>query len=90
VIDLAVVNQVIEKKGSWFEYTSSVSKDSNFRVQGNEKLRKHVLDTKGLIFEIQEQLISKSSSLTKASAVNTTDAKIVVEEFDEDDYEEES
>jgi len=89
VIDLAVVNRVINKNGSWFEYTSSVSKEHNFRVQGNEKLRKHVLETKGLIFEIQDQMISKSSSLTKASDAATSDAKIIVEEFDEDDYVEE-
>jgi len=89
VIDLAIVNGVIEKKGSWFEYNSSVSKDSTFRVQGVENLRKHILETKDLIFEIQEQLISKSSSLTKASDVKTSEAKIIVEDFDEDDFEEE-
>ncbi len=89
VIDLAVNNQIIVKKGSWFEYASAVSKDNNFRIQGSEKLRKYVLENK-LIFEIQDQLISKSSTLTKASDAETSDAKIIVEEFDEDDYVEES
>lgn len=90
VIDLAVVNKVISKNGSWYEYKSAVSKDNNFRSQGLEKVRKHVLATKGLIFEIQESLIAKSSSLTKASDADISDdTKIVVEDFDEDEYEEE-
>jgi len=89
VIDLAIANKVIAKSGSWFEYESPISKEHNFKLQGTEKLRAQVLASKGLIFEIQEQLISKSSSITKATEADISDAKIVVEEFDSDEYEEE-
>jgi len=87
VIDVAVASNIIEKSGSWFNYESEV-KAHCFKTQGLEKLRKEVLDRKDLIFEIQDKLIAKSSDVVKASDQDIDDSQIVVEEFDDDAYEE--
>lgn len=91
VLDIAISTGVISKGGAWFTYESLSSPENNFKLQGIEKIRDHILkNNPKLVIELQDRIeehLIKDAKIRTASEFEEEggdEIEYITEEYDVD------